>query len=421
MSPPATRTVCTNSESRNMNNLKTVVDGLSYLELHADRLLAEGLESAVELRRRIHGDPRVSGDERDTAELLVDRLGLLDGEGEWVTDGYLARLGGPGPAVALRTELDALPIPEETGVPWAATGSVAHLCGHDVHMAALSLVVDAIRAVGFPVPLVVALQPREETLPCGAEDFMRSDWLHHQDIRAFIGAHVQPSIPAGTVSAIPGAVNASADEFTITVSGRASHGAYPHLSRDPIVAAAAVILAIQQLVSRRTDPMEPAVITVGEIRSGSSFNAIPGVATLRGTIRTYTEESRAAMQELLSECASAVALGYGCEAETSVGLGEPVLHNDETLAHAVSDSLVAAGFARGPELRSCGADDFSFYCARFPALMVFVGTGDAAEGAPGLHHPRFLPDDSAVLDVARVLLASYITAGRLILHTTPQP
>lgn len=400
-----------------MNIHTSTAERLAFLDTHAERLLDEGLDAALKLRRQIHQDPRVSGNERDTAQLLINKLGLTTGE--WVTEGYLGRLGGVGPSIALRTELDALPIAEETGASWSAKGNVAHLCGHDVHMAALTLAVDAIRKADFPIPLVVALQPREETLPCGAEDFIHADWLHRQDIRAFIGAHVQPRIPAGAVSAIPGPVNASADEFTITISGRASHGAYPHLSRDPIVAASAVVLAIQQLVSRRTDPMEPAVITVGEIQGGSSFNAIPGSASLRGTIRTYTEDSRTAVQALLAECAAGVAQGYGCEAETEVGLGEPVLHNDEALANAVADSLQAVGFTRGAELRSCGADDFSFYGTRFPSLMVFVGAGDGAEDTPGLHHPSFLPDDSAVLDVARVFLTSYLTAGKRILNPIP--
>lgn len=397
-----------------MNKTQRIQDALDELETNIEREITAGFANAVELRQLIHRNARVSGEERETTELLVDRLGLE--QGEWVTDGFLSRIGGDGPAVALRAELDALPIQEETGVPWASVTGASHLCGHDVHMAALTLAVRAIRNAGTPVPLVVALQPREETLPCGAEDFIKSQWLQGQDIRAFFGAHVQPQLPKGTAAATAGAVNASADEFNIVVTGRPSHGAYPHLGRDPIVAVSAIVTALQQIVSRRSNPMDPAVVTVGEIRGGSSFNAIPELAKIRGTIRTYTEEARAEMQEMIRVCATGVAQGYGCEATTTIGLGEPVLHNDEQLAEEVTASLVSAGFVSGEALRSCGADDFAFYCTRFPSLMVFVGVGDTSSEMPGLHHPRFLPADSTILDVARVLLTSYVTAGRLILE-----
>lgn len=387
---------------------------LENLRRNGDSLLLSTLPKAVELRHRIHQDPRVSGNERDTAELLVEAIGLTDGV--WVADGFLSRLGSSyGPAVALRAELDALPIAEESDVEWASRNGAGHLCGHDVHMAGLYSAITAIRSAGVPIPLIAALQPREESLPSGAEDLIGSDWLQQQSIRAFIGAHLQPRISKGSVSGAPGAVNASADEFTIIVRGTAAHGAYPHLGRDPLVALSAIVMALQHLVSRRTDPMVPSVITVGEIRGGSSFNAIPETASLRGTLRAYKEKAREELQEMLRSCAGSVAAGYGCTAELTVGLGEPVLYNDEHLASVIAQALEAAEFTQAAAMRSCGADDFSFYGTRFPALMVFVGVGDASDNSPGLHHPRFLPDDSAVLDVARVFLTSYIAAGNLIL------
>jgi metal-dependent amidase/aminoacylase/carboxypeptidase family protein len=341
----------------------------------ADQLLAgyeagltAELPAAVELRRRIHAEPDLGGAEARTSALVATELGCADAPA--VAEGRLIRVEtGDGPAVALRAELDALPIAEDTGLPWAARNGAMHACGHDVHLAALTAVVRTVRRAGGPRPLLAVLQPREESTPSGARDVLASPELAAQDAGAFIGAHVQPTMPAGVVAVQPGPVNAAADDFTVVIRGRPGHGAYPHLTADPVVAAAAVVTTLQHVVARRIDPMHPAVLTVASINAGTTMNAIPAEAVL---------------------------------------LGEPVLRNDPGLAANIAPRLTALGFDPAGDHRSCGADDFAYYCEAFPSLMCFVGV-DSPPGV-GLHHPAFAPPDRAVGDVARVLLAGYLAA-----------
>jgi amidohydrolase len=376
--------------------------------------LTAHLPAAVDLRHRVHADPRLSGDERDTAVLVAGAMEAEDPR--WISDGLVARFGSArGPAIAIRAELDALPLVEESSVPWRATGKAAHVCGHDVHLGALAAVTRSLARLGCPVSLVAVLQPREETLPCGAADFVASEDLRRHDIRAFFGVHLQPRLPEGKFSAVAGPVNASADEFEIVLAGSPAHGAYPQLARDPVVAMAALISSLQHLVSRRSDPMSPCVVTVGSAHAGSSFNAIPGNATIRGTLRTFDEAFRAELHALVRQTASGIAVAHGCEAVVEIGTGEPIMINDPHLSTIVTAALEQHGFAEGTALRSCGADDFAFYSEIFPSLMIFLGTGSGADEAPGLHHPRFLPPDRAVEQVARAMLVAYAEACEAVI------
>ena len=393
---------------------------LHRLRERAFAALRGAVPAAVDLRHRIHADPRVSGHEEDTAALLADAMRTALGEltVQWVTQGWLARLGAPtGPSIALRAELDALAVHEENEVPWRSTHQgVAHLCGHDVHMAALYAAVRAIAEAGFPVPLVAVFQPREETLPSGAADIVSSGLLTAHDVGAFLGVHLQPQIRRGQFSAAAGTVNASADEFTVVIRGVPSHGAYPHLSRDPIVATSAFIQSLQHLVSRRTDPMRPAVVSIGSLHGGSSFNTIPGEVQIRGTLRAYSEEHRRELHEAVENVARGIAAAHGCEADTVVAVGEPPMTNDTTLAELVTMALAADGLTpAAPPLRSCGADDFAFYGTVVPALMIFAGVGPGDGTQPGLHHPRFLPPDHMIETVARIMISSYFAVAEPML------
>ncbi|AQA05465.1 hypothetical protein BVC93_27285 [Mycobacterium sp. MS1601] len=367
------------------------------------------LPSAIALRHALHRDPTLGGEEDRNRPLIEAALGCSLVE---VAEGGFCRVGdSTGPAVAIRAELDALPITEQSGVVFQSTRpGVAHLCGHDVHTAALVAASRAIGFVGAPSPLVAVFQPREETTPSGALSLLGDNAFQSQDIRAMIGVHLQPRIPTGSVSAQPGPINASADTFTIVVHGRPAHGAYPHLARDPVLAAAAIITALQHLVSRRVDPMNPAVVTVGRIVGGQAPNQIPERVTLEGTIRSFTEDDRRHLSQALRETVSGTARAHGCEAEVDVELGEPVLRNDSALAVSVSDALQLAGFHTGSAVRSCGADDFAYYVSRFPSVMIFAGVGDGAADSPGLHHPRFAPADDIIADVARIMVVAYFAA-----------
>jgi amidohydrolase len=337
--------------------------------------VAEELPGAFQLRRRLHSTPRISGDEGPTLEMVLEELGSPEWDPVAATGG-LVRIGpSTGPAIALRAELDALPIVEETGAAFASTNGAMHACGHDVHIAAAVAVARAAQRVELPVALLLILQPREEAYPSGARDICESGLLEQHGVREVFGAHVHPRVPAGGVAIGEGAVNAAADEFGITVRGIGGHAAYPHHARDPIVAMAAVIGAMQMLVSRRVDPMHPAVLSFGTVNAGSAANVIPSEAHARGSIRTMDAEDRAIIS------------------------GEPVLYNDPAMSRALSRALEDRGMRIVDPMRSCGADDFSYYTERLPGVMMFVGVGRGAD-EPALHTSTFLPREEAVSDIA---------------------
>lgn len=366
------------------------------------------LPAAERLRRELHTRPSLSGHEEPTLNRLLEALpGGAGAERVAAGTGGVLRIGGPGPAVGVRAELDALPITEATGVPWAAAARGAmHACGHDVHMAALTALARALHQVGPPVPMLAVLQPREEGNPSGALDIIGSGLLQAHQVAAMAAAHVQPLLQVGEVACAPGVVNASADEFFVTMTGSPGHAAYPHLTRDPVLALAQFVVAVQQLVSRNTDPMRPAVVTVGMLAAGEASNAIPGTAAARGTLRSVTETHRELLHERLREVANGVALAHGCTADVVIVRGEPVLDNDPGLAASTAALLTRLGATVTEPLRTCGADDFSFYGGLAPALMLFVGTG--GQPGSGLHSATFLPGDRAVADVADALLAAYL-------------
>ncbi len=381
----------------------------------ADRVraaVADELSDAVTLRHRLHAAPQLSGQESETSAAVVAALGL----GEGTVAAGTGRIVTTGPApVVLRAELDALPITEDTGAPWASTSTAMHACGHDVHLAALVAVVRAISRSAPPRPVAALLQPREESAPSGARDVMASGVLQELGATAVIAAHVQPQVEADVVAVTPGFVNASADHFDLVVRGRGGHAGYPHTVRDPVVAMAAVIVALQQLASRRIDPVHGAVCTVGTLSAGTASNVVPDLARAGGTLRAMAPADRITMVELLREVAGATAVAWGCTAEIEVHEGEPAVVNDVGLATRAAAHLAAAGVRTDTEFRSFGADDFSYYSAdpvsgdgphALPSLMAFVGV----DGGAGLHDPRFLPPDRAVGLVAAAMVAGYHAA-----------
>jgi amidohydrolase len=321
--------------------------------------------------------------------------------------GRLIRIGPQtGPAVAIRAELDGLPITEETGAPWASATGAMHACGHDVHLAALTAVGRAARRAELPVALLAVLQPREETSPSGAQDIAGAASFMAERPIAMIGVHLQHQFPAGTVAAASGTVNAATDDFEITVTGTGGHAGYPHLAADPVLALCQSVVALQHLVSRRIDPTHGAVVSVGALRAGQAANVIPATASAAGTIRTLAGTDRDFLRTAVSETVADTCRAYGCQGAVTITPAEPALVNDPQLTAACQPLLRHAGFRVDTEFRSCGADDFSYYSAVVPSVMLFVGSGTAES----LHHPRFLPADDAVGQVAAAMLAGYLAA-----------
>ena len=374
------------------------------------RALTDELPAATELRHAVHADPRGSGDEDDTARVVAEALGA--GEGIRVAKtGRAIPLPGAsdGPAVALRAELDALPVMERTGVPWASQTDLMHACGHDVHLAALVAVCRAAQRVGVPHPILALLQPREETSPSGARDVVDSGLLAEYGVDTVIGAHVQPRLGHGVVSAVPGPVNASTDEFEIVLHGQGGHAGYPHLLRDPILALSQLVVSLQQLASRRVDPVFGAVCSIGRIQAGAAANVVPNTASALGSLRLMHMADRARALEGLEEIVHGTARAHGCTAELRISPCEPVLHNDPELALGARRYLARGGLV-DQDFRSFGADDFAHYCGGDTrGLMLFVGLGDTA-GAPTLHDELFLPPDEAIGRVGEALIAGYLSA-----------
>ncbi|MDP8900935.1 MAG: M20 family metallopeptidase [Actinomycetota bacterium] len=378
------------------------------------------LPRATALRERLHASPERSHREQATARLVAEDLGAGRLERAAGT-GLVARVGPPGDAVAVRAELDALPIVEETGAPFAAANGYMHACGHDVHMAALAALFRAVGRAETPRPLAALYQPSEEAYPSGADRIVVEGALAG-GTAAVVAAHVHPDVPWGSVSVEAGPVNASCDNLRVVVEGSGGHGAYPHRAHDPILALSQAVVALQSLVSRRLDPMRAAVFSVGWLRAGSAENVIPGAAEAGGTLRALHPEDREPLREMAREIVAYTARAHGCTARVEVTEGEPATVNDPALAEAARSLLPEAGFEPAPPMRSCGSDDFGFYGRIAPTLMLFVGL----KGAPNtpdvpLHHPRFLPPAEAVGAVARAQAVAFAAAAsqpRTRAHTT---
>jgi amidohydrolase len=381
------------------------------------RTLLASLEAempgALSLRERLHASPEPSNAEHGTARLVAEALGAGDIEPVAGT-GLVCRVGPHrGRAVAVRAELDALPIREQTGAPFAARGDFMHACGHDVHMAALAALFRAARRSedSLAGPMLALYQPSEESHPSGAEVISRQ-LVPGERVGAFVAAHVHPEVPWGSVSVEPGPVNASCDHLRIIVEGLGGHGAYPHRPRDPILALSHIVVALQALVGRRLDPTHPGVLSIGWTRAGSAENVIPEVAEAGGTLRALNPEDREPLHEAAREIVETTARLHGCAARVEVAKGEPATVNDAAIASAARALAPEAGFELAPPLISCGSDDFGFYGLLAPTLMVFVGL----DGAPGtgrlpLHHPRFLPPPEAVRMVARAQAVAFAAAS----------
>ncbi len=376
--------------------------------------LAAEFETAIALRHELHIDAEPSGAEYRTAARVAAALGDPDAPTVAQT-GRLVRIGRSDvPCIAVRAELDALPIMEETGVSWASGTGAMHACGHDVHLAGLVAFCRAARRLEvdggrLPVPVLAVLQPREEVIPSGAKDIVRSGALAAHSPRAIIAVHLQHQLPPGTVAAASGTVNAATDDFEIKVDGVGGHAGYPQLAADPVTALCQVIIALQQIVSRRSDPTHAVVISVGTIEAGQAANVIPYTAKAAGTLRVLDEADRPKLHAMLRETVEHTCLAFGCSGTVTIDQGEPALVNDEALTLAVWPRLREAGFTVDTTLRSCGADDFSYFTGSAPTLMMFLGTG----GPFSLHHPSFLPDDELVGQVASALLAGYLAAASL--------
>jgi amidohydrolase len=380
------------------------------------RELKAELPSAIALRHQLHAAPELSGAEEATAVRVAAAIGV---PAEQVAGtGRLLRIGPPtGPSIGVRAELDALPLVELTGAPFASTNTAMHACGHDVHLAALVALARAAVTVQqttrLPAGLLAVLQPREEVASTGAGDVIASGRLAAHQVRAMIGAHLQPQVAAGRVAVDPGPVNAAIDEFHLTITGRGGHGAYPHLALDPVPALCRSVLAMQDALRAAVNPMHPAALSVTQIQGAAAPNVIPDRATAAGTLRTMWRSDAVAMQRRMVETVKGIAAAHGCTGEVSFVRADPALVNDSRLTGLGREWQVWLDGELAEPFASCGSDDFATYADTAALLMMFVGTGDE-DGASTLHDPHFLPSDDRVGEVARALLAGCLAGFELL-------
>jgi hippurate hydrolase len=378
---------------------------------------AEERAQLIALRRALHAAPELSWQEAGTQRTLraaLEAAGLTDVR-EVAGTGLVATIPGttPGaPVIALRGDIDALPITEETGLPFAsAHPGVMHACGHDMHATwtvAAGMLLARQPAAGA-VRLV--LQPAEEVGE-GAAQVLASGAL--ESVRAIFGGHVDWRFPVGAVVATDGPIAASTDTFTVTFHGRGGHGARPQDAIDPIVALAAFVMEVQTLVSRRLDPGWPGVVSVTVLEAGSAANVIPERGRAAGTIRATTPEARTLLCEGVRAVASAVAALHGVRAEVTLSEGTPPLGNAPQAAEwaraAVREVLGDAALAALPTA-NMGGEDFAFYTERMPGCFLRIGTWREGRSAAGVHTPRFDPDEEALFVGGAVLAACARTAS----------
>ncbi|MEM1330473.1 MAG: M20 family metallopeptidase [Planctomycetota bacterium] len=386
-------------------------------------LIDEELPGLIEFRRDLHRHPEMMFEERRTASRVAASLAEAGvehksgiaaetpgGEGTGLI-GHLAATGGSNrPAVALRADMDALPIEELTGKPYASGNpGVMHACGHDGHTTILLGTARVLSKLSDrPNPVTFVFQPAEEG-GAGGEKMCRDGALAGAQggglgpkVGRIFGLHGWPQLPLGTVQTRPGPLLAATDDFLVTVRGVGGHAAYPHLARDPIVAASHIVTALQSLSSRTVSPVDSVVCTVGRINGGSANNVIPDTTEIEGTVRTLRGETRATAERRFKEIVSRTAEAFGCTAEIDWQPGYPVTSNDpEQVERFFRVARAAIGEERvgvAPE-PGMGGEDFSYYGDHAPACFFLLGLcPDGADPAkiPQLHQPGFDFNDDAI-------------------------
>ena len=361
------------------------------------------------LRRDLHQHPELAFTESRTCAALEAALAMAQPASiqRVAGTGVVARIRGRNPAapvVAVRGDIDALPIQEATGLPYASqTPGVMHACGHDVH--ASWAVGAAYLLARHPAAgdVLVVLQPAEETGE-GAAAILASGAL--DGVAAIFGAHVDRRFPVGQVVAQPGSLAAAADTFRIVLHGRGAHGARPHESADPVLGAGLLIAALQGVVARRVNPSTPAVLTVATIEAGTASNVIPESATLGGTLRATDPATRTLLAEELRRIAEGIALAQGLRAEVTIELGPPPIVNPEgpaSWARAAAEGLVGREGVVPLGLTNMGGEDFAYYMERIPGAFLRVGAREAGGDPTPAHTPRFLAADGSLFVGAAVL------------------
>jgi amidohydrolase len=382
-----------------------------------DRAIVAATPAITELRHRIHQNPELGNRETETAALVAAHLRELGlevrtGVAHTGVVGVL-RGGRPGAVVAVRADMDALPVTEDTPFAFKSTKKVlwqgaevgvSHACGHDIHTSValgLATVLAGMRAE-LPGTVVFLFQPAEEGAPPGeaggAALMLKEGAFADPRPEAVFGLHTKHSLGVGKVHYTIGPALSAADIFRATITGRQAHGAAPHLSVDPIVTASQVVLALQTIRSRNTPPLEPSVLTVGVLRAGNRFNIIPATAELEGTVRTFNPEVQNTYERRIREILDGITAAAGATYTMEYSRTYPATHNDTTLAHRSLPSLERALGADNVTLSTpwMASEDFSYFANEVPGFFFSLGMVKPGTTSGDHHTPTFLADDSAI-------------------------
>jgi amidohydrolase len=375
-------------------------------------------DQIIELRQRIHQNPELGNREFETAALVAEHLRELDFDEVTVDVAHtgvvgILRGGLPGDVVAVRADMDALPVTEDTSYPFASTVrteylgqqvGVMHACGHDVHTAVQLGVASVLASMRDRIPGTIKFifQPAEEGPPPGEEggaDLMVQEGvLEDPRPSAVFGLHTLASMEVGRLGFRPGPMLAAVDHFKIQVTGRQAHGAYPHLSIDPIVMASQIVTAFQTIRSRNLSPLEPSVVTVGLMQGGTRFNIIPADVWMEGTVRTYDPDARDTIERRMNEILAGITTAGGGSYELEYDRGSPATINDTELTAQMAPTLERVVGAEQVEIVEpvMGGEDFSFFANEVPGFFFRLGMVRPGTESGGHHTPTFQADDASV-------------------------
>jgi len=397
------------------------------LDQRIDDAAARVESNVIDCRRDIHQHPELGNRETRTSKLVADKLRSLGIEVHTpiAHTGVVGLLKGgkPGRVVALRADMDALPVTEQVDVPFKSTVrttyngqevGVMHACGHDAHVAILLGVAEVLAGMREELPgtIVFLFQPAEEGAPEGEEGgaylMVKEGALDKPKVEAVFGLHVTSRFAVGEIAYKPASMMAAVDSFKIKVHGRQTHGAYPWLGVDPIVIASQIVLGLQTIPSRQVDSsLAPSIVTVGAIHGGVRNNIIPDEVEMIGTIRSLDAKMRDEIHSRIKRTAEDIATSGGGKADVEITTGYPITYNDPALTEAIAPTLKRVSNGNAQVVNAVlGAEDFSFYQQKVPGVFFWVGTrpkDQSAEQAASNHSPKFYVDESGLLLGVRAL------------------
>lgn len=370
------------------------------------QLSGQWADEFIQIRHHLHAHPELSFQEYETSKFVQHKLKEFGIPSSVLAEtGVVALVHGKNPGkkvVALRADMDALPILEENEITYKSTNKgVMHACGHDVHTTCLLGAAKLLKHFENEWEGTVKLifQPGEEKDPGGASLMIKDGALENPKPAAIIGLHVTPEMEVGRLGFRSGIAMASADEIYITIKGRGGHAASPHLTTDIILVASHIVVALQQIISRNNDPFSPSVLSICAFNGGYTTNVIPSEVKLMGTFRAMDEGWRFKAHELIKKKVNAIAEGMGATAEISIPVGYPCLINDKratALAQSFAEDFIGKEKVDTINMRM-GAEDFSFYSQKIPACFYRLGVGNPSKGiTSGVHTPLFNIDEKAI-------------------------